>query len=150
MRQNATQKCLGQRQRQVNNFISWKQQQNQHFYPPPRGVFAEGGTDWLAASAWHCQLKLTVKQTTQQGHLSCDQFPKKEKCRFSAYFSLCAGVGLRVFHKLINHLLCVSFIFPPMFLPSTVCFCFLWGNQSRKSFSKDQILFATCFHTQHS
>lgn len=91
----------GQRQRQVNNFISWKQQQNQHF---------QDGAG--AASAWHCQLKLTVKQTTQQGHLSSDNF-QKEKCRFSACFSLFVGVAdsVQSSSELINHLLCVSFIF---------------------------------------
>lgn len=94
----------GQRQRQVNNFISWKQQQNQHFQA--------GGAEAEAASAWHCQLKLTVKQTTQQGHLSSDNF-QKEKCRFSACFSLLVGVADSVQSpsELINHLLCVSFIF---------------------------------------
>lgn len=132
MRQNANEKYIfdgvgGQRQRQVNNFISWKQQQNQHFQV--------GGAE--AASAWHCQLKLTVKQTTQQGHLSSDNF-QKEKCRFSACFSLLVGVADSVQSpsELINHLLCVSFIFTMPQTPEPE-----FGG--RKSFSKDMILFAT-------
>lgn len=99
-------------------------------------IFRPGGGAG-AASAWHCQLKLTVKQTTQQGHLSSDNF-QKEKCRFSACFSLLVGVADSVQSpsELINHLLCVSFIFTMPQTPEPE-FC------DRKSFSKDMILFAT-------
>lgn len=44
-----------------------------------------------AASAWHCQLKLTVKQTTQQGHLSSDN-SKRKSADFPRAF-LFAGVA---------------------------------------------------------
>lgn len=99
-------------------------------------IFRSGGRA-EAASACHCQLKLTVKQTTQQGHLSSDNFQKK-KCRFSACFSLLVGVADSVQSpsELINHLLCVSFIFTMPQTPKPE-----FGG--RKSFSKDMILFAT-------
>lgn len=51
------------------------------------------GAQREAASVWSCQLKLTVKQTTQQGHLS--SFRSRGKCRFSSSFSLYLERGKR-------------------------------------------------------
>lgn len=111
------------------------------------GARREGGAE--AASAWHCQLKLTVKQTTQQGHLSSDN-SKRKSADFPRAF-LFAGVAdsVQSLSELINHLLCVSFIFTmprPRARVRKLC-----GNGGRKSFSKDMILFATsqyCFYIQ--
>lgn len=107
-----------------------------------------------AASAWHCQLKLTVKQTTQQGHLSSDNSKRKVQI-FRVLFSSRGLQSQFSLSELINHLLCVSFIFTmprpfttPLLAARVRKLC---GNGGRKSFSKDMIMFATsqyCFYTQ--